>query len=224
MEMINVIQIPARSGSQRIKDKNIVDVCGLPLMAYTILLAKQLKGIDHVIVNTDSEHYAAIAREFGAETPFLRPKELATSTASMQGAHDMVKEYFTAQGVVINKLIEMYVTSPFRNLQTIQGYVDELDWRAGLTTCHHMDIRMLEMQITQKGETHPISTDYRAAESSFVKPIGTFLASSRGREAGDRFVLIKSPFELIDIDTEQDLSLMQDVVETGIYDFGMQMI
>lgn len=71
--------IPARSGSKGIKDKNITDICGFPLMAYSIMAARMCKDIRRVIVSTDSESYAEIARQYGAEVPFLRPKELSAS-------------------------------------------------------------------------------------------------------------------------------------------------
>ena len=65
--------IPARSGSRAIPDKNIRDFHGKPLLAHSIEQARACPLIDRVIVSTDSERYAEIARRFGAETPFLRP-------------------------------------------------------------------------------------------------------------------------------------------------------
>jgi CMP-N,N'-diacetyllegionaminic acid synthase len=69
--------IPARSGSKGVLHKNIRKLGDLPLIAYSILLAKMVKEIDRVIVSTDSEEYALIAKEFGAEVPFLRPKHIS---------------------------------------------------------------------------------------------------------------------------------------------------
>lgn len=78
--------IPARSGSTRIRDKNARLFCGKPLIAYTVLQARKNPLIDRVIVDTDSPKIAAIARRFGAETPFLRPKRMATASASVNSA------------------------------------------------------------------------------------------------------------------------------------------
>jgi|APSaa5957512535_1039671.scaffolds.fasta_scaffold36074_2 CMP-N,N'-diacetyllegionaminic acid synthase len=69
--------IPARGGSKSIKDKNIVDFCNKPLIAYSIDHALKSKYIDRVIVSTDSEIIANIAKQYGAEVPFIRPLELA---------------------------------------------------------------------------------------------------------------------------------------------------
>ena len=73
--------IPARSGSKSVIDKNIRMMGGKPMLAHSIGHALQSKYINRVIVSTDSERYAAIAREYGAEIPFLRPAEYATDTA-----------------------------------------------------------------------------------------------------------------------------------------------
>ena len=69
--------IPARGGSKSIPRKNIELFLGYPLIAYSIAAAKQSKLVSRVIVSTDDEEIASIAREFGAETPFIRPAELA---------------------------------------------------------------------------------------------------------------------------------------------------
>ena len=73
--------IPARGGSKSIPKKNIVDVGGFPLIAYSIAAAKMSKHISRVIVSTDSEEIAEVARAHGAEVPFMRPAEFATDTA-----------------------------------------------------------------------------------------------------------------------------------------------
>lgn len=74
--------IPARSGSKSIKDKNLVLLGGHPLIAYSIALAKITKDISKVVVSTDSHEYANIAKKYGAEVPFLRPKALSEDTST----------------------------------------------------------------------------------------------------------------------------------------------
>ena len=69
--------IPARSGSKGIKHKNIRNLSGKPLMAWSIEQAKNSKHSMRIIVTTDSEEYAKIARDYGAETPFLRPSKIS---------------------------------------------------------------------------------------------------------------------------------------------------
>jgi len=74
--------IPARGGSKSIPKKNIYPLNGKPLIAYSIKSAKDSKYIDRVIVSTDSKEIAQVAKEFGAEIPFLRPSELAQDTTA----------------------------------------------------------------------------------------------------------------------------------------------
>lgn len=74
--------IPARGGSKGLPGKNIKSLCGKPLIAYTIQAALNASGINQVVVTTDSEEIAEISRQYGAEVPFLRPKELAEDTSS----------------------------------------------------------------------------------------------------------------------------------------------
>ena len=73
--------ITARSGSKGIKDKNIRNLNRKPLIAYTIESALQSQYIDEVMVSTNSENYADIARKFGANVPFLRSEKNSTDTA-----------------------------------------------------------------------------------------------------------------------------------------------
>ncbi len=78
MKNKNIVAIiPARAGSKSIPQKNIIDLGGHPLLAYSIGVAKLSKFINRIIVTTDSKEYADIARRYGAEAPFLRPKKYA---------------------------------------------------------------------------------------------------------------------------------------------------
>ncbi|OHA00999.1 MAG: hypothetical protein A3C11_03265 [Candidatus Sungbacteria bacterium RIFCSPHIGHO2_02_FULL_49_12] len=74
--------ILARGGSKRVPRKNIKELLGKPLLAYTILQGRASKYIDRLVVSTDDEEIAAVAKEYGAEAPFLRPAELAGDTVT----------------------------------------------------------------------------------------------------------------------------------------------
>ena len=78
--------IPARGGSKGIPRKNLADVCGRPLIAWSIASGKELLAaqvLARCIVSTDDEEIAAVARAFGADVPFLRPSAAATDTAAL---------------------------------------------------------------------------------------------------------------------------------------------
>lgn len=110
-----VVQIPARAGSTRVADKNIREVCGLPLMAYSILIARALPGVDRVVVNTDSPRYAEIARHYGAEVPFLRPAEFATARCSSYWAYFYLLRHLVDEEYPVRTIITLAPTNPFRN-------------------------------------------------------------------------------------------------------------
>ena len=74
--------IPARSGSKGLPDKNIKHLCGKPLLAWSIESALDSQYIDEVVVSTDSSIYADIAKSYGANVPFLRPKSLSSDTTT----------------------------------------------------------------------------------------------------------------------------------------------
>ena len=74
--------IPARSGSERVKNKNIKILKNLPLIAYTIRSAINSKIFDKIIVSTDSKKYSNISKKFGADVPFLRPKKISKSNST----------------------------------------------------------------------------------------------------------------------------------------------
>lgn len=81
--------IPARSGSKRIKNKNIIDFCGKPLISYSIQIAIKSRLFDRIIVSTDSVKIAKISIKYGAEVPFLRSKKLADDYT---GTNDVIRD------------------------------------------------------------------------------------------------------------------------------------
>mmetsp|Transcript_35549 Transcript_35549/g.82683 ORF Transcript_35549/g.82683 Transcript_35549/m.82683 type:complete len:82 (+) Transcript_35549:78-323(+) len=80
--MIDLAIIPARAGSKGLPGKNSADLGGYPLIAWTIRSAISANLFKRVVVTTDSQHLADLSCKYGAEVPFLRPNDLATSEAS----------------------------------------------------------------------------------------------------------------------------------------------
>ena len=119
--MRNLAVIPARSGSKGLRDKNIRNLCGKPLMAYTVEAALKSGEFDEVMVSTDSEQYAAIARKCGANVPFLRSAETASDTASSWDMVDEVLARYAAIGNSFDTFCLLQPTSPLRTKEDIQG-------------------------------------------------------------------------------------------------------
>lgn len=108
--------IPARGGSKGVPRKNIRLLGGLPLIAHSIRHALACaENPEDVVVSTDSEEIAKVAREYGASVPFMRPAELATDTAGSREVMLHAVDTLNAQGRGYDTIILLQPTSPFRN-------------------------------------------------------------------------------------------------------------
>ena len=111
--MKNIAIIPARGGSKGVPKKNIKQINGKPLIAYTIEQALNSEIFQKVFVNTDSKEIANISKTFGAEIPFIRPKELASDTATtLEVVKHAIKEY--EKLIDFDTIFILQPTSPFR--------------------------------------------------------------------------------------------------------------
>lgn len=118
--------IPARGGSKRIPKKNLVDLGGKPLIAYTILNAKKSKYVkNNLYVSTENQTIAKVGKEFGANVVH-RPKDLATDEASTLSVLKHVVEQVEKDGVEFDTVVLLQPTSPFRKSSTIDGGVKKL--------------------------------------------------------------------------------------------------
>ena len=109
---MNIAIIPARSGSKGLKDKNIKNLLGKPVMAYSIEAALKSGQFSTVMVSTDSEQYAKIALEYGAEVPFFRSKTTSSDTASSWDAVLEVLSEYEKLGQRFSTFCLLQPTSP----------------------------------------------------------------------------------------------------------------
>lgn len=105
--------IPARAGSKRIPHKNIKEFCGKPIIAWTIEAALNSGCFDRVIVSTDSSEIAQVARFWGAETPFLRPTQLADDYTGTIPVIRHAINFFNENGDAPDQVCCLYATAPF---------------------------------------------------------------------------------------------------------------
>src|SRR5262249_37286908 len=115
-----VALIPARGGSKRVPGKNVRTLGAHPMIAYTIAAAADSGVFDAIIVSTDSEDVAAVARHYGAGVPLLRPAEFATDTSPDIEWLEHVTEGLRAGGRTWDCFCLLRPTSPFRTAGTIQ--------------------------------------------------------------------------------------------------------
>jgi CMP-N,N'-diacetyllegionaminic acid synthase len=145
--------IGARAGSERVPGKNIRPLAGHPLLAYAIAAAQQAGVFGRVLVSTDSEEIAAVARHYGADVPFLRPAEYASATSP-----DIEWISYT-----LPRLAEAYdlfaivrATNPFRGPDVIRRGLDQL-----LATPEADSIRAVELVKQHPGKMWTLSEDGR---------------------------------------------------------------
>jgi CMP-N,N'-diacetyllegionaminic acid synthase len=148
--------VPARSGSERVPHKNIRPLAGHPLLAYAIETALQSGVFERVVVSTDSDDIAEVARWYGAEVPFLRPAEYATATSP-----DIEWLAYT-----LEQLPERYdlfalvrATNPFRGPAAIRRGLDQL-----LATPEADSIRAVELVKQHPGKMWVLARDGRTMQ------------------------------------------------------------
>lgn len=137
-----VAVIPARAGSKGVIDKNIKLLAGNPLIAYSIAAARSANNIDRIIVSTDSEEYASIAREYGAEIPFLRPDVISGDTST---DYDFIKHVLDwmqdNESLQPDYLVHLRPTTPLRNPAYIEEAVERIrndEYCTALRSVHEM--------------------------------------------------------------------------------------
>jgi CMP-N,N'-diacetyllegionaminic acid synthase len=119
--------ILARGGSKSVPRKNIRPICSIPLIGYTIREGLKSKYISRLIVSTEDEEIAKIAREFGAEVPFKRPKELATDTASSKACLQHATKFMEeSEGRPYDYIVELMVTNPLKTVEDIDVAIEKL--------------------------------------------------------------------------------------------------
>lgn len=133
--------ITARGGSKGLPGKNIKDLCGKPLIAYSIDVARAFTDDENICVSTDSEEIKQVVEKYGLKVPFLRPDYLATDTATSDNVLIHAVHYYHEQfGKNYKKLILLQPTSPLRTADDVDGaiklYHDDIDMVVSVMKSH----------------------------------------------------------------------------------------
>lgn len=118
--MKNICIIPARGGSKRIPRKNIKPFMGKPIMAYSIEAALESELFDEVMVSTDDNEFAEVARQYGANVPFMRSNATANDHATLSEVIDEVVEMYKAKGHGFDNFCCLLSTAPFVTAEQLQ--------------------------------------------------------------------------------------------------------
>ena len=226
-----VALIPARAGSVRVPGKNVRPLAGHPLMAYSIACARESGLFDAVVVSTDSEEIAEIARRYGAEVPVLRPAEISTSTSSdiewvLQSMEPRAEELFAI----------LRPTSPFRRGATIRRALDALlalgdraDSIRAVELCKQHPAKMWvldgelmrPLQPQPEGETPLHSRQYQAlppvyAQNSSLEIAWTRVLAEDSSISGRRVApFLTEGHEGLTIDYPEDFERAERLVASG---------
>ena len=171
--------VPARAGSKGLPGKNIRILNGKPLIAWSIEEGKKSKYIDKLIVSTDGKQIAEIAQKYGAEVPFIRPKELATDNAPTSGVLIHAINFFKNKGDNYDIIVLLEPTSPLRTVEDIDIPIEKLIENKNARSI--VSVAILE-------SAHPMFT-VKIEENGFIKPFlgGNRIKSIRRQELEDVF-------------------------------------
>lgn len=221
--MNNLAIIPARSGSKGLKDKNIKELNGVPLLAYSIQAALKSKMFTNVMVSTDSYQYAEIAKLYGAEVPFLRNQENAADSASSWSVVKEVIEKYRLIGVEFNTVTLLQPTSPLRNGEDIcKAYklYSEKKATAVVSVCEmeHSPLwsNTLPESLCMDGFLTDISNHQRQLLSTYYRINGAIYIVGVEHLISEQEIYDKSCFAYVmpikrsvDIDTAEDFELAE---------------
>lgn len=214
--------VPARGGSKGVPRKNVRLVGGKPLIAWTIIAAREAKRVDRVILSSDDPEIIATARDWHCEVPFVRPAELASDTASML---DVVHHAVASCGQDSDWIVLLQPTSPLRSAEDIDMAVAACE-RSGAPACVTVtlaDKSPFWMFFREpSGHMKPVIDDARslAYRRQDLPPIytlnGAVYVARREWLTGRRSFLSEQTIchvmprdRSLDVDTEHDISLVE---------------
>ena len=230
-----VALIPARSGSERVRDKNIRPLAGHPLLAYAVATARQAGIFDRVVCSTDSGKIAEVAQRYGADVPFLRPAALATATSPdiewIKHALEQLDEHYDLFAIV-------RATNPFRGPDVLRRGLEQL-----LATPEADSIRAVELAKQHPGKMwvlvgqtmRPLldqshldvawhAGQYQALPEVYVQNSALEIAWTRVvSQTGTREGKVVAPYltsgyEGFNIDDEEDWERARRLLDAGVAD------
>ena len=229
--MTNCAIIPARSGSKGVPGKNIRSLCGHPIIAFSIITALACDDIERVIVSTDSEEIAEIAKAYGSEVPFMRPQEFSGDNSP---AIDYVSHAFKQLELIDNYRPDLMVmllpTTPLRETQIIAQAITTLEETTdatGLRSVHELPEPPQKMMAIKDGYLTGFFPDDVRPEyfnlprqlfptayhpNGYVEIVRRNTLLNEGTLYGPRILGTITPFS-IEIDTPEDFDYLEYYVE-----------
>ena len=226
--------INARAGSKTVKNKNIKNLCGLPLIAWTIQVALKSKLIQDVIVSTDSKKISKVANLYGAETPILRPEHLAKDNSKQFDVINYMIRELSKTGRNYDAVLLLQPTFPLRSLKDIDGSIKimqntKADTVISVSKCNsnlpytlyfkdkYKDMRPL-LKIPKKGTNRQnLKELYNRVGCIYLIKIDTILKSKSIYGKKIKSILIPDN-RSFDIDTVHEWKLLESWIKTNKFD------
>lgn len=221
--------IPARGGSKGIKDKNIRSLGGLPLIAHVIKAALGSRYLDRVVVTTDSAQIATVAKQQGADVPFLRPAALAQDTSKTVDAVAHTLDTLQMKGNNYDIVVLLQPTQPFTQTEHIdkalEAFIGDKSFSGMVGVCEVKEHPIL-MRTLENGRLNNLlkmsSTVRRQDMPAVYKVNGCIYINARDDYHQSALSLNDNPIPFImdrrfciDIDEESDLNFAQYLLDTG---------
>jgi CMP-N,N'-diacetyllegionaminic acid synthase len=214
--MSRLAVIPARAGSKGLPGKHLRRVGGEPMIVHTIRAALAARSIDRVLVTTNDEAVARVARRAGAEVPFVRPTRLATDRTPTQPVIAHAVAWAEGDGMMVDTVVTLQPTSPLRDAQQIDAAIRLLDGRKVRSV---VSVALLDLPASVVGaiigDRFILAADARDGRRQAANPAARLTGGiyvtrrdllAEGRLLDERpAALLVDPDTAIDIDTESDL-------------------
>lgn len=231
--------IPARGNSKSIPRKNIREFAGFPLIAYSIAAAKQARLVTRTIVSTDDEEIAAVSRKYGAETPFMRPAELARDRTQDYAVFEHALEWLAEEeGYAADIVVQLRPTSPIRPKNMVDEAISILidypkaDSVRGVVPSmqnpykmwHILDNGQLSPILTVEGIPEPYNAPRQQLpltywQTGHIDAMRSATILKKGSMTGDQILpLLIDPVYSVDIDTYLDWERAERCVLDGSID------
>lgn len=173
---MRIAVIPARGGSKRIPGKNIKNFLGKPIIAYSIEAVLKSGVVDRVVVSTDDEKIAAVAREYGAETPFVRPRELADDITPTVPVIKHAVEWVQSNWGPVEHACTIYSTAPFVTADDVRAAYRKL-----------IDERVAGYVFTAASFGFPIQRSFRITEAGYCEMFHSEQYNTRSQDLEEAF-------------------------------------
>ncbi|HAS6211377.1 TPA: NTP transferase domain-containing protein [Vibrio vulnificus] len=220
---------PARGGSKRLPGKNIKNLNGKPLIQWTIDAALAVQEIARVMVTTDCDEIAEIAKKAGAEVPFIRPPELATDTSSSSDVIRHALDFYRAQGEEFDFVLLLQPTSPIRSADDIRHAIEQLkahtaDAVVSVCPCDHSPLwantlpddrsmaDFIRHEVSQL-RSQDLPDYYRINGAIYLTRVSRFYQENSLFLSSNIFAYVMDNESSVDIDHELDFLIAETVLK-----------